>query len=147
MDLHRANLMGAVLAVIILSLCILIFMFRLAGSHRLESWLGFLLILTCLPLLFLFIKALSFHRSSLYFIQIGIMIAFLILELFLDYIFKTEFRKVTWMLVPYLVLFFGGTGGMIGVASLAGRIWTLSAAILFLVMTVLSLVQRTVTGM
>ena len=93
MDLHRANLMGAVLAVIILSLCILVFIFRLAGFHKLV------------------------------------------------------FRKVTWMLVPYLVLFFGGTGGMIGVASLAGRIWTLSAAILFLVMTVLSLVQRTVTGM
>ena len=51
------------------------------------------------------------------------------------------------MLVPYLVLFFGGTGGMIGVAALAGRIWTLSAAILFLVMTALSLVQRAITGM
>jgi hypothetical protein len=69
------------------------------------------------------------------------------MELFLDYIFKFEFRKVTWILIPYLLLFFGGTGGMIGVASLAGRIWTLAAAILFLMMTVLSLVQRTITGM
>ena len=93
MDLQRANLMGTVLAVIILSLCILVFMFRLAGFHKLE------------------------------------------------------FRKVTWIPIPYLLLFFGGTGGMIGVASLAGRIWTLSAAILFLVIMVPSLVRRTITGM
>ena len=147
MNIQRANLMGAVLSVIILSLCCLIFVSRLSGYPKLESWLGFILILTCLPLIFLLVTATPFHRPSIYFIQIGIMIAFLVLELLLDYIFKIEFRKITWMLIIYLALFFGGTGGMIGVATLAGRIWTLCTAILFLVMTALAFIQRAITGM
>jgi len=45
------------------------------------------------------------------------------------------------------MLFFAGTGGMVGVASLAGRGWTIAAAVLFLAMGILAFVQRAVTGL
>jgi hypothetical protein len=49
--------------------------------------------------------------------------------------------------ISYVVLFFAGTGGMLGVARYAGRGWSISAIILFLIMAVLTFVQRAVTGM
>jgi hypothetical protein len=68
-------------------------------------------------------------------------------EALLDYILKIDFRGVSWMVISYIVLFFAGTGGMLGVAASAGRGWRLSAIILFLIMAVLTFVQRAVTGM
>jgi hypothetical protein len=44
------------------------------------------------------------------------------------------------------VLYFAGMGGMIGIASLAGRTWTTLSVILFLVAGILAFVQRGVTG-
>jgi hypothetical protein len=52
-----------------------------------------------------------------------------------------------WMTISYVVLFFASAGGLLGIASYAGRTWTVSAVILFLVMAVLAFVQRAVTGM
>jgi hypothetical protein len=37
-------------------------------------------------------------------------------------------------------------GGMIGIAALAGRGWTISAIILFFIAAILGFVQRAVTG-
>jgi hypothetical protein len=45
-----------------------------------------------------------------------------------------------------VVLAFSGLGGMIGIASLAGRVWTISAIILFLIAAILAFAQRTITG-
>jgi len=50
-------------------------------------------------------------------------------------------------LISYVMLFFAGTGGMLGVASKAGGIWGISAIILFIIMAVMTFVQRAVTGM
>lgn len=75
------------------------------------------------------------------------MLAWLVVEALLDYIVKVDFRKVRWMVISYVVLFFAGTGGMLGVAANAGRGWSISAIILFLIMAVLTFVQRRVTGM
>jgi hypothetical protein len=75
------------------------------------------------------------------------MLAWLIVELCLDYIFQIDFRHTRWMVISYVILFFAGTGGMLGVAANAGRGWTISAIILFLVMAALAFVQRVVTGM
>ena len=68
-------------------------------------------------------------------------------ELLLDYVFKIEFRQVRWMVISYVTLFFAGTGGMIGVAAEAGRSWSVSSVVLFLIMAVLAVVQRAKTGM
>jgi hypothetical protein len=51
------------------------------------------------------------------------------------------------IVIPYVMLFFGATGGMIGVASLAGKKWTMVTALSFLIMFVLAFIQRQITGM
>lgn len=45
------------------------------------------------------------------------------------------------------VLYYIQIGCMLGVASNAGREWSISAIVLFLIMAVLTFVQRAVTGM
>ena len=147
MEINNLNITGACLSILILIICSLVFIFRLRGNQKVEYWLGLILILMIIPLTFLLITAKQFQRPPIYYIQIGFMIAFLIIELFLDYIYKLEFRKITWITVIYIVIFFSGTGGMIGVATLAGRIWMIAAVVLFFIMTILSLVQRKITGM
>ena len=147
MEINNLNITGACLSILILIICSLIFIFRLRGNQKVEYWLGLILILMLFPLTYLLITAKQFQRPPIYYIQIGLMIAFLIIELFLDYIYKLEFRKITWITVIYIIIFFSGTGGMIGVATLAGRIWMIAAVVLFFIMTILSLVQRKITGM
>jgi hypothetical protein len=49
------------------------------------------------------------------------MILFLVVELAPDYIFNVPSRAVRGQTIVCVVLFFGSTGGMIGVASAAGR--------------------------
>lgn len=97
-------------------------------------------------MIFLLLKAPQLQRPALYYIQIGCMLAWLLVETLLDYIFKVDFRHVSWMVISYVVLFFAGTGGMLGVAVNSGRRWSIAAIILFLFMAILAFVQRTVTG-
>jgi len=141
------NLLGAFLSVAILLLCILIFIFRMCNYPKTEYWLGVFLLLTFFPLVYLLIKAKQVNRPPIYFIQIGLMICFLIVELFLEYIFIFPFREVKWMTINYIILFFAGTGGMIGVASNAGKNWSIISVILFLNMTALAFMQHIKTGM
>ena len=75
------------------------------------------------------------------------MIGFIILELLLDYIFKVDFRHTKWMAISYAMFFFASTGGMIGIASQAGKSWSISAVILFLIMAALAFIQRAKTGL
>ena len=75
------------------------------------------------------------------------MMGFIIIELLLDYVFKVDFRNTRWMTITYVMLFFAGTGGMIGIASQAGKLWAILAIILFFIMTTLVFVQRAKTGM
>jgi hypothetical protein len=98
-------------------------------------------------MIFLLLTAPALERPALYYIQIVCMLAWLVVEALLDYILHVDFRNVRWMVISYVVLFFAGTGGLLGVAANAGRPWSISAIILFLVMAVLTFVQRAVTGM
>ena len=83
----------------------------------------------------------------LYYIQIGAILLWLLVELLLDYVFKIEFRQGRWMVITYVVLFFAGAGGLLGLAANAGTTVKIIAIILFLVMAVLTFIQRKVTGM
>ncbi len=98
-------------------------------------------------MIYLLIKAPGLNRPILYYIQIGLMLLWLGIELLLDYILKMNFRKVQWMVVSYVTLFFAGTGGMLGIANHAGGGWSISAIGLFLIMSVLAFIQRRATGM
>ena len=145
--LERANLLGAVTAVAIYGLYIAMFVLRLAGRPQAGHLLASAQFLAVLPLGYLLLKASQLDRPGLYYVQIILMLVFLAVELMLDYVLKVEFRQVRWMVISYVTLFFAATGGLLGVATWAGRTWTVSAVILFLIMAVLAFVQRKVTGM
>lgn len=148
MDLKYANnLIGAVVANVNNLLIIALLLARIAKRDRLEYWLGLLFIFSILPLGYLFLSGFFQKRPFIYFLWLGLMIFYLILELFLDYILKIDFRNTRWMVITYVTIFFGATGGMIGLASLAGRGWMLITVITFLIMAVLAFVQRAITGM
>ena len=145
--LEKTNLLGAIVAVIFYVSAILVFIFRLLGKPQYGHWIGYFEFLLAIPMIFLLLKAPQLERPALYYIQIGCMLAWLVVEALLDYIIKIDFRNVRWMVISYVVLFFAGTGGLLGVARYAGRGWSISAIILFLIMAVLTFVQRAVTGM
>lgn len=140
------NLLGAIVAVAFYVSAILVFIFRLLGKPQFEHWIGYVEFLLAIPLVYLLVEAPQLERPALYYIQIGFMLAWLLVEALLDYILKIDFRKVQWMVISYVVLFFAGMGGMLGVAANAGRGWTIVAGILFLFMAILAFVQRSVTG-
>ena len=145
--LEKTNLLGAFTAVTFFTSAILVFTFRLLGKPQYGHWIGYFEFLLAAPLIFLIVKAPELGRPALYYIQIGCMLAWLVLEALLDYILKVDFRNVRWMVISYVVLFFAGTGGMLGVAANAGRGWSIASIILFLIMAVLTFVQRAITGM
>jgi hypothetical protein len=144
---EMTNLLGAIVAIAFYVSAILVFSFRLLGKPQFGHWIGYVEFLLAIPMVYLLVKAPQLQRPMLYCIQIGCMLAWLIVEALLDYILKVDFRNVRWMVISYVVLFFAGTGGMLGVAANAGRGWTISAVILFLIMAVLTFVQRAITGM
>ena len=141
-----SNIIGAIAANLINVLVISVLIARLSNRPKIEYWLGIILILSIVPLAYLFITAFGFKRHFLYFIQIGLMITYLVVELMLDYILKVDFRQNQRIVLPYIMLFFSGTGGMIGVASHAGKVWTIVSIISFLIMAIFTFVQRYVTG-
>ena len=145
--LEKTNLLGAYVTISLYSLYILMIIFRLLGRSQLGHWLAALQFLAAIPLIYLLIKAPQLERPLLYYVQIGLMLIFLLVELLLDYIYLVDFRQVSWMVISYVMLFFAATGGMLGVAANAGRTWTYTTVIFFLIMAVLAFVQRWVTGM
>ncbi len=145
--LERTNLIGALMAVVFYTSAIFVFIFRLLDKPQYGHWIGFIELLLAVPLGYLLLTARKLNRPVLYSVQIGLMLVWLLVELLLDYILKIDFRNVGWMVISYVVLFFAGTGGMLGVAANAGRGWTFMAVILFLVMAALAFIQRAVTGM
>jgi len=145
--LIRDEWLGAMVAVLIMTLCILVFVSRLAGRPAAEHRLGIALLLTALPLFYLLFRAPRFQRPPLFYVQIGLMLLYLAVEFVLDYWLRIDFRTTRWAVISYVTLFFAGTGGMIGVASLAGRGWSITSVSLFLLMAVLAFVQRRITGM
>lgn len=147
LDIHRANTLGGIISLFALGMCILIFLFRLGNIPVIERWLGILFLATAIPFTYLFITAGTFQRPVIYYIQLLAILLFIIIELLLDYIFIIEFRKIRWMTITYVIFFFAGTGGLIGIASQAGKTWTMVAVVLFLIMTFLAFFQRAKTGM
>ena len=144
--LERLNLIGAVTAQVIFISSIITFssrmIFKIASGH----WVGTPLLLMAFLLGYLLFKAPGANRPFLYYIQAGLMLIFIILLFFVDFFFKYDFRQTQWMVISFVVLYFAAMGGMIGVASLAGREWTISSVVLFLIAAILAFVQRAVTG-
>ncbi len=145
--MEKTNLVGAWTAVLFFVSAILVFIVRLVGKPQYGKWLGVIDLLLILPAVFLLITAIKEQRGTLYFIQIGFVLAWLLLELLLDYVLQIDFRHTQWMVISYVVLFFGAGGGLVGIASHAGKPWTITTGILFIIMAILAFVQRKITGL
>ena len=147
MEINRTNLFGAIVANVINVSTISIFIARLLGKPDIGHWIGILVQLSIFPLSYLLYSAKPLKRPKIYYIWISLMIVFIMVEFLLDWYPKVDFRDNLAIIIPYVMLFFGATGGMIGVAILAGKRWTVITATSFLIMAVLAFVQRQVTGM
>ncbi len=133
------NLLGTIVANVNNIILCGIFLARIYKYPKIEYWLGIFFISSIIPLIIMFVSAFETKRELLYFIQLILMISFIILELLLDYIFKIDFRHNQSIVIPYILLFYASFGGMIGIATHSGKQWTIITVIIFLIMTVLSL--------
>ncbi len=147
MEIEKLNLLGAYVAIFILITSSLIFTFRLLNLGIAEYWTGIAFMLSAFPILYLIYSSSNVDRPTLYYIQLVLMIGFIILEFILDYILKVDFRHTKWMAISYALFFFASTGGMIGVASQAGKSWSIISVVLFIIMFGLAFFQRAKTGM
>jgi len=145
--MEKTNFIGAITAVVFLMSASMVFVTRLSKWPRLGHWIGIFELLLAVPLLYLLIKAPSEQRPVIYYIQIIAILLWMLVELLLDYILKIDFRHIRWMVISYVILFFAGAGGLVGIASNAGKPWMIVSVVLFLIMAVLTFVQRAVTGM
>jgi hypothetical protein len=143
---QKLDLLGAIVAHVIYVSSIVTFMSRLLFGVQPGHWIGTPLLLMAFPLAYLLLKAPALDRPFLYYIQAGLMLVFIVVLFLTDYVFKIPFRQTQWMVISYVVLYFAGMGGMIGVASEAGQGWMISAVILFLIAGGLAFVQRAITG-
>ena len=146
MMLDRLNLFGSVTAHIIFISSIITFLARMLVGTRPGHWIGIPILLMVFPLTYLLVQAPQFDRPTIYYIQIGLMITWLVVLFIVDYVLHLDFRQTRWRVIGYVMLYFAGLGGMIGIASLAGKAWTISAVILFIIAAILAFVQRAVTG-
>ena len=137
---EKLNLIGAITAHVIFISSIITFSSRMIFKIGPGHWIGIPILLMVFPLTYLLVNAPGSDRPILYYIQIGLMLVWLIMLFFVDYVTKYNFRQTQWMVISYVMLAFAGMGGMIGVASLAGRSWTISAIILFLIVAILAFV-------
>jgi hypothetical protein len=144
--LRSANILGAIVAHIIYVSSILTFVTRIIYGVGPGYWIGIPLLLTVFPLVYLIIIAPRLHRPVLYYIQVGLMILFILVLFVLDYVLQIDFRQDLSLVIGFVVLYFAGMGGMLGVASLAGRGWMISGIIFFLASAILAFVQRSITG-
>ncbi len=90
-----------------------IFLLRTKGLARAESILGLILLSLILPIGGAIILNIVGKRGVWNVLLPTLLVAFLLLEMVLDYILKLDFRN-TWMLGPYLLLYYLALMGMIG---------------------------------
>ena len=145
--MRTANVIGAITANVYMLLVIVMFIARILGQLETGRWIGLASTLALIPLVYLFIVALNTNRRMIYFVWLGLMISFVLLELIVDHILSIDFRSIQWAVVPYVMFFFGATGGMIGIAAQAGKSWAVVTSLIFLVMAALAFIQRSMTGL
>lgn len=143
---EKLDLLGAIVAHVIFISSIITFSSRMIFKLQPGHWVGIPILLMAFPLGYLLTMAPKFNRPFLYYVQIVTMLVWLIVLFLVDYIFNYDFRQTQWMVISYVILAFAGMGGMIGIATHAGKGWTISAIILFFIVAVLAFVQRAVTG-
>lgn len=128
-------------------LVIAMFIARMSGQFEIGQWIGLASTLAIIPLAYVFRVGLGTNRRRMYFVWVGLMIFFLLLELVVDHILSLGFRNIKWAVVPCVMFFFSAIGSMIGLAAQAGRRWAVMTSLVFLIMASLAFVQRSITGL
>jgi hypothetical protein len=128
-------------------LIIAVFVSRILGWFEIGRWVGFASSLIIVPLVYLFVVGLGTGRRKIYFVWLALMVLFALFELVVDQILRIDLRSAQWTVVPYVMFFFAATGGMIGVASQAGKSWAITTVIVFFIMAILAFIQRGITGL
>ena len=146
-NVRLANLVGAITANVYMLLIIAVFISRILGLLEIGHWVGFASSLIIVPLVYLFLVGLRTGQRKIYFVWLTLMVLFALFELVVDQILRIDLRSAQWTVVPYVMFFFAATGGMIGVASQAGKAWAITTVIIFLIMAILAFVQRGITGL
>ncbi|MFC1959004.1 hypothetical protein ACFLV6_03760 [Chloroflexota bacterium] len=145
--MRRANLIGAITANAYMLLIIAMFVARILGGYEVGRWIGATSSFILIPLIYLFVAGLKTDQRKIYFLWLALMATFAIFEIVVDQILRIELRSSQWTVIPYVMFFFAATGGMIGVASQAGKAWSIVTTIVFLIMAILAFVQRGITGL
>lgn len=140
------NLLGSLIANLNNIVLIFLFLARIYKYPRIEYWLGIVFMLSIVPITYMLVSAMQSDRTVLYYVQLSLMIIFIVLEFFWDYLLKLDFRQNKNYVIPFLTLFYGSLGGMIGIASHSGRGWTIITVITFLMMTAVSLIMHKKTN-
>ncbi len=109
---------------------ICIMLSRPFGLEYLEKVVGILNILLVIPLMTTAILNFAYGRDWWSFVLPLVMIAFLILELLLDYVLQIPFRE-TLLLWPYLILFYLSAWMMIGYTFLINKTYGLITLITY----------------
>ena len=84
MTRDHADLLGAVVTLVIYAACILVFCFRLWGRADWGQWMGGVWLLTAIPLGYLLATASGHARPPLYVVQVSLMLVVLVVVLLLD---------------------------------------------------------------
>jgi hypothetical protein len=142
-----ADLVGAITVNVYMLLIIAMFTARILGWLEIGRWTSIISSLVIIPLIYLFAVGLKTDRRIIYFVWLVLMILFSLFELIVDNMLEVDFRSVQWAVIPYVMFFFAATGGMIGVAAQAGKAWSISTSMVFIVMAILAFVQRGITGL
>lgn len=146
MTVHQLDLLGAVVAMVILLSSILVFSLRIASDYGAGGPAGIPILAMAIPLGYLLLSAAPAARPPLYYVQISVMLLWIVVLFLVDYVPGYDFRDSTPLVIGFVVLYFAGIGGMIGVASLAGRVWMIGAVVLFFITAILAFSSRWITG-
>lgn len=121
MDLsQKLDLVVVIVANLLNLILSLIFLNRVFGRAEWEQGLGYGTLIMVFPLTIIAITNRVEGRSWAFWVLPLIMVAFLTVELVLDYWLRFDFRHTAW-LGPYLLLYYLALFAMIGYAFLAGR--------------------------
>jgi len=121
-DPHIVDVAVFVIANLVNLLMVGIFLSRPKGLKRVESVLGIVQITFILPLGAAIVINASQGREWWFMVLPSLLVAFLVVELLLDYVLKLAFRT-TRLLGPYLLLYYLALMGMIGYTFLIGEIY------------------------
>ncbi len=145
--MKTANFVGAITADAYMLLIIMMFIARILGWSQAGNWIGISSSIVLIPLVYLFVIGLKTGRRAIYFTWLLLMILFALFELIVDDILKVDLRSTMRVMIPYVMFFFAATGGLIGIASQAGKGWSITTSVIFWILAILAFIQRGVTGL